>query len=38
MSGPTVGIIGFGGIGKTAAKLYQCLQCKIYAINSSGSM
>jgi glycerate dehydrogenase len=36
VSGSTVGIIGFGGIGKAAAKLFRCLGCKIYAINSSG--
>ncbi|NMC19280.1 MAG: hydroxyacid dehydrogenase, partial [Thermogutta sp.] len=36
VSGSTVGIIGFGGIGKAAAKLFRCLGCRIYAINSSG--
>jgi glycerate dehydrogenase len=36
VSGSTVGIIGFGGIGKATAKLFRCLGCKIYAINSSG--
>lgn len=32
----TVGIIGFGGIGRAAAKLFRCLGCRIYAINTSG--
>jgi glycerate dehydrogenase len=36
VSGSTVGIIGFGGIGKAAAKRFRCLGCRIYAINSSG--
>jgi len=36
VSGSTVGIIGFGGIGKAAAKLLRCPGCRIYAINSSG--
>jgi glycerate dehydrogenase len=36
VSGSTVGIIGFGGIGKAVAKLFRCLGCRIYAINSSG--
>ncbi|WP_211341311.1 2-hydroxyacid dehydrogenase [Desulfoglaeba alkanexedens] len=36
VSGSKVAIIGFGGIGKAAAKLFRCLGCKIYAINSSG--
>jgi glycerate dehydrogenase len=36
VSGSTVGIIGFGGIGQAAAKLFRCLGCRIYAINSSG--
>ena len=36
VSGSTVGINGFGGIGKAAAKLFRCLGCRIYAINSSG--
>jgi glycerate dehydrogenase len=36
VSGSTVGIIGFGGIGKAAAKLFRCPGCRIYAINSSG--
>jgi glycerate dehydrogenase len=36
VSGSTVGIIGFGSIGKAAAKLFRCLGCKISAINSSG--
>lgn len=36
VSGSTVGIIGFGGIGKAAAKLFRGLGCRIYAINSSG--
>jgi glycerate dehydrogenase len=35
--GSTVGIIGFGGIGKAAAKLFRCSGCKIYALNSSGT-
>lgn len=34
--GSTVGIIGFGGIGRAAAKLFRCLGCRIYAINTSG--
>lgn len=36
VSGSTVGIIGFGGIGQAVAKLFRCLGCRIYAINSSG--
>ena len=36
VSGSTVGIIGFGGIGKATAKLFRCPGCRIYAINSSG--
>ena len=36
VSGSTVGIIGFGGIGQAAAKLFRCPGCRIYAINSSG--
>jgi len=36
VSGSTLGIIGFGGIGKAVAKLFRCLGCRIYAINSSG--
>ncbi|TYB33672.1 MAG: hydroxyacid dehydrogenase [Flexistipes sinusarabici] len=34
--GSTVGIIGFGGIGKAVARLFRCFGCRIYAINSSG--
>lgn len=36
LSGSTVGIIGFGGIGRASAKLFRCLGCRIYAINTSG--
>jgi glycerate dehydrogenase len=36
VSGSTVGIIGFGGIGKAVAKSFRCLGCRIFAINSSG--
>jgi len=36
VAGSSVGIIGFGGIGKAAAKLFRCQGCRIYAINSSG--
>lgn len=36
LSGSTVGIIGFGGIGRAAAKLFRCLGCRVYAINTSG--
>jgi len=36
VAGSTVGIIGFGGIGKAVAKHFRCLGCRIYAINSSG--
>jgi glycerate dehydrogenase len=36
VSGSTLGIIGFGGIGKAVAKLFRCLGCRIFAINSSG--
>lgn len=37
VSGSTVGIIGFGGIGKATAKLFRCSGCNIYALNSSGT-
>lgn len=36
VAGSTIGIIGFGGIGKAVARLFRCFGCRIYAINSSG--
>lgn len=37
VAGCTVGILGFGSIGKATARLFRGLGCRIQAINSSGS-
>ena len=36
LEGKTVGIIGFGNIGKELAKILKCFKTKIYAINRTG--
>lgn len=36
VAGCTVGILGFGSIGKATARLFRGLGCRIHAINSSG--
>ncbi|MGQ4892796.1 MAG: 2-hydroxyacid dehydrogenase [Candidatus Njordarchaeia archaeon] len=36
LSGKTVGIVGFGNIGKELAKMLKCFNVKIYAINRTG--
>jgi len=36
LKGSTCGILGFGGIGKSTARLMRCFGVQIYAINSTG--
>jgi glycerate dehydrogenase len=36
INGSLVGILGFGGIGKASARLFQALGAHVYAINRSG--
>jgi glycerate dehydrogenase len=37
MAGSVVGILGFGGIGKTTGRLFGALGAKVHAINTSGA-
>jgi len=36
LRGSTCAILGFGGIGKTVARLLRCFDVKIYALNTTG--
>ena len=36
LSDSTCAILGFGGIGKTTARLLRCMRVRIYAINTTG--